>query len=280
MSEGKARRIGVINFIDKIDILAEDIAILVKANAYSVGKHVSIDVTKLANYSIPDAALVEVEIKDNVLNEPKVHSVGTWAEVAPQRKIMVDVGAQFFARRTSVTLMFVDPSNAAFVATSPQMHAVDESGVLQGGGESYIKFEKSADSIIPARAFIDNEGPKVLLGRLGPDSVAECERDEGFVKYGLPSVVSSFAVALLVSDEGFEKRRWEKFRSDAANWAGFDDWNGLKDRFKSETEKNPGVALVEMCDRIVGGMMSSPTFKKMMKAAIAAADHEEIKNAA
>lgn len=267
MSENKSRRVGVINFVGKIDIPAEAVTVAVKSNIATIGRHLVVDLKGVRDLPIPPSALVAVEIKDNVLNEPNNHDFKTWGEIDRSYTVRVGVDGNFYARRTSIRVLFVDPATGGIIASSPLLHASDDTGELQNSGESYIKFRRDVSQTMPSKALVEIEGPVIEFGAFGPSDVAESESDLGFVKYGLPGNVGDFVSSLLLVDEGYDTLRWNKFKADAADWAGFDDWKSLRNEF--EKADKPEIAAAKLKNKVVSGLMNSRAYKEKLKRLIA-----------
>jgi hypothetical protein len=267
MSENKSRRVGVINFVGKIDIPAEAVTVAVKSNIAIVGRHLLIDLKGIRDLPIPPAALIAVEIKDNVLNEPNNHAFKTWGEIDRSFTLRVGVDGNFYARRTSIRVLFVDPATGGIIASSPLLHASDDTGELQNSGESYIKFRRDATQTMPSKAIVEIEGPVIEFGAFGPADVAESESDLGFVKYGLPGNVGDFVSALILAEEGYDTPRWSKFKADAADWAGFDDWKSIRKEF--EKADKPEITAAKLTNKVVSGLMNSRAYKDKLKRLIA-----------
>lgn len=273
MVENKPRRVGIINFVGKLDVSSGDVKISVRSNIASVGRHLLIDLNGLAEYPIPPSAQIDVEIKDNVLNEPNVSSFGAWGDIDRSRTLRVPLSQSFHARRTSITVTFVDPVTAAIIASAPQMHAPDETGDLKDTGESYIKFRRHADQTMPSKPIIDLEGPVIEFGSSGPQDVAESEQDVGFFHYGLPMAIGTFVTAMLLAEEGYDTPRWNKFKADAAQWAGFDDWKAMQTEFAAA--EKPEIAPAMFANRTVGGLMNARLYKDKLKRMLSKPEAEQ-----
>jgi hypothetical protein len=282
MSENKSRRVGVINFVGKIDIPAEAITVAVKANIAEVGRHILVNLKALKDFSIPPSALVSVEVKDNVLNEPNTFDFGRWSEVDRSLTLRVKIGNDFYARRTSICVMFVDPSNGTILAASPLLHAADDTGELQNTGESYIKFRRDVTQTLPAKALLDIEGPVIEFGATGPVDVAASESDPAFVHYALPNAIGFFVSKLLLAEDGYDTVRWNKFKADAADWAGFDGWASLRKAY--DTADKPEVEAAKITNKAMSGLMNARAFKDRLKRLLAQTKQtdliEEYKDAA
>lgn len=273
MSENKSRRVGIINFVGKIDIPSDAITVAVKPNISTVGRHILVDLKGLKDFPIPPSAVVSVEIKDNVLNEPNTFDFGTWSEMDRRLTLRIQIGNDFYARRTSICVMFVDPSNGTILAASPLLHAADETGELQNTGESYIKFRRDVSQTLPAKALLDIEGPVIEFGTTGPTDVAASENDPAFVHYALPNLIGFFVSKLLLAEDGYDTPRWNKFKADAADWAGFDGWQSL--RKSHEAADKPEVEAAKITNKVMSGLMNARAFKDRLKRLLAQAQAEQ-----
>jgi hypothetical protein len=194
----------------------------------------------------------------------------------------VKIGNGFYARRTSICVMFVDPSNGTILAASPLLHAADDTGDLQNTGESYIKFRRDVTQTLPAKALLDIEGPVIEFGATGPVDVAASENDPAFVHYALPNAIGFFVSKLLLAEDGYDTVRWNKFKADAADWAGFDGWTSLRKAY--DTADKPEVEAAKITNRAMSGLMNARAFKDRLKRLLAQTKQtdliEEYKDAA
>jgi hypothetical protein len=281
MSENKSRRVGVINFVGKIDIPSEAVTVAVKPNLSEVGRHILVNLKALGDFPIPPSALVSVEVKDNVLNEPRTHDFGPWSQIDRSLTLRIKIGNDFYARRTSICVMFVDPSKGTILAASPLLHAADDTGDLQNTGESYIKFRRDEKQTLPAKALLDPEGPVIEFGATGPSDVAASENDAAFVHYALPNAIGFFVSKLLLAEDGYDTVRWNKFKADAADWAGFDGWASLHRAFINADK--PEVEAAKITNKAMSGLINARGFKDRLKQLLKAentATAEEYKDAA
>ena len=262
MTGNKSRRVGIINFVGQIDIPTEAVSVAVKANITSVGRHLLIDLKGVRDLPIPPSALLTVEIKDNILNEPRSHNFKSWGEIDRSMTVRPPIDDQFYASRTSIRIMFIDPVKGSIIAATPRLHADDDTGKLKNNGESYIKFRREPGPL-PAKPCIEVEGPVIEFGTHGPADVAASENDLGFVQYGLPAAIRQFVASMLLVEEGYDTKRWNKFKSDAAEWAGEDDWAGMRKKFLAADK--PEIALEQLSNRAVAGLMNSRVFKDKLK---------------
>ncbi len=284
MTENKSRRVGVINFVGQIDIPAEAVSVAVKANIATVGRHLLVDLKGVRDLPIPPSALLSVEVKDNILNEPTTHSFKTWGEIDRSMTVRPAIDDGFYASRTTIRILFVDPVAGSIIAASPRLHAADDTGKLKNSGESYIKFRRDTTQTLPAKPCVEIEGPVIEFGANGPTDVAASENDLGFVQYGLPAAIRQFLSSMLIAEDGYDTQRWNKFKSDAAEWAGFDDWAAMHKEFRAADKLE--VALEQIVNKAVSGLMNSRAFKDRLKSLLKQAateqtsSTEEYKNAA
>ncbi|NTF17726.1 hypothetical protein G6L37_04885 [Agrobacterium rubi] len=264
MTDNKSRRVGVINFVGQIEIPSENVTVAVKSNIATIGRHLLIDLKGIRDLPIPPSALLSVEIKDNILNEPTNHGFKTWAEIDRSMTVRAPVDTTFNARRTSIRILFVDPVVGSIIAGTPLLHASDDTGELQNSGESYIKFRREPTNTLPAKPCINHEGPLIEFGADGPVDVAASENDLGFVQYGLPAAIRQFTASMLLAEDGYDTDRWKKFKADAADWAGFEgDWSAMRKDFTSSDQ--PELSLEELCNKTISGLMNHRVFKDNLK---------------
>lgn len=276
MTENKSRRIGIINFVGQIEIPSEAVSVEVKANIATVGRHLLVDLKGVRDLPIPANALLSVEIKDNILNEPNTFTFKTWGEIDRSMTVRPAINDGFHASRTTIRIMFVDPVKGSILAATPRMHAVDETGKLKNSGESYIKFRRDTTQTLPAKPCVEFEGPVIEFGANGPADVAASENDLGFVQYGLPAALRQFTSSMLLAEDGYDTQRWNKFKSDVADWAGFDDWASMHKEFLAADK--PELALEQITNKAIAGLMNSRAFKDKLKALLKQSSTEDASN--
>jgi hypothetical protein len=267
------KNLGVICFTGMIDIPVDAIGVSLNANSSGEGQHIRLDLKAIRDIPVPGDAILAVELKDNIVNEPQLYPQGAWKDLDRSGLVIVKVPDDFYARRTGITIMIVNPATGAYLARSPQMHAKDATGDLADSGESYIKFRREPKEAMSFKIVLDPDGPVIEFGADGPVHVGESENSLGFFQYALPSAVQAFASALLLAKEGYDSPRWKKMKTDIARWASSDDWDGMKRRFDEllgDREEN----LIEAVHKVVTGFVQGRAYSSKLARLLAASSPE------
>jgi len=177
---------------------------------------------------VPSGAKGQVVVKDNLLT---VRSVFDLPDGAEARAYEFGLVRPLHPSRTEIEVCFTEAGDSRIVAICRGLRLRDDT-LDWSGGVSFFRTRRDPGNRRPITFLMEDEGPLILLGRLGPQSAKQASEDFHFLACDVIAGIEKCVTHLLLDTvDRYSGKDWDHMRQRIADARGFDSWKEVCEEY-------------------------------------------------
>lgn len=209
-----------------IEIPAEEVKVEQRRDGDG-GSSLVVDLSGLT-VAIPQGTKGQVVVKDNLLTARSVFDI---PHIEESRSCEIVLPRPLHPSRTEIEVCFTEPGDSRIIALCKGLRLRDET-LDWSGGESFFRTRRDPGSRRPVTFILEQEGPLILLGELGPRSSKQAAESFHFLACDVIAGIEKCVTHLLLDEDGrYSGKHWDHLRKRVADARGFDSWREVVEEY-------------------------------------------------